>query len=265
MEIRRYVLIVRRRWPLVILIVVAALASGFLITNRTNTYTATSTLYVGSRSIDIAPQSGQVSGDRVAGLDRLIATFTELARTRPIAAAAGRRAGVPLLPGEILVGTAAAQVPTTNLIRISFTGRDPGSTQAVANAIATSLVDQVRNFEPRDSEVQTDQVLSVYDQAGFPAVPNPSELPRKLALSGLFGLIAAAALLALLEYLDVTLRSTDDAERQLGLPVLGVVPSLGDELPITPVVAVHDGARPSRAGPLWSAKRATTREGASPG
>src|SRR4051812_1607872 len=105
MEIRRYVSIVRRRWLLVIVIVVAALGAGWLISSRANTYTATSTLYVGSRSIDIDPRSGQVSGDRVAGLDRLIATFTELARTRPIATAAGRTARVPLVPGEIIAGT----------------------------------------------------------------------------------------------------------------------------------------------------------------
>src|SRR4051812_50157968 len=100
MEIRRYLSILRRRWPLVVVIVAAALGAGWGITSRTNTYTATSTLYLGSRSVDIDPPSGQVLGDPVAGLDRLIATFTVLVRTGPVAAAAGRNAGAFPLPGQ---------------------------------------------------------------------------------------------------------------------------------------------------------------------
>jgi hypothetical protein len=60
---------------------------------------------------------------------------------------------------------------------------------------------------------------------------------RTLALAGVFGVLAAGALLALLEYLDITLRSAADVERQLELPVLAVVPALGRELPVAPALS----------------------------
>src|SRR5262249_37337115 len=132
------------------------------------------------------------------------------------------------------------------------TDRDPALAQELANAVSAALVDQIRNFEPRPTKAATDQVISVYDQAQQPGAPNPSGMTRNLVLAGLFGVIVAAGVLALLEYLDITLHSVESAERALGLPVLGVVPQLGDRLPISPAVAVTRergvDERPKRRG-----------------
>jgi capsular polysaccharide biosynthesis protein len=251
MEIRRYLSIVRRRWLLVVAILAAALAAGWLITPREDTYTATSLLYVGAKSIDISPTSGSLSGDRVAGLDRLITTFTQLVRTEPIADATAKSGQVPRSPGEIAAHTSAKQVTDASLIRVSFSDRDPAVAAAAANAVSAALVEQVRQFEPRDTKTEAGEVLSVFEPARRPSAPNPSGLRRNLILTGLFGLIVAGAVLALLEYLDITLRSPDDAERELELPVLGVLPSMGDRVPFTPPVNVRpvSAAEPtSRSG-----------------
>src|SRR5690349_1047746 len=103
----------RRRAALIVCIVAAAVAAGWLVAPRTHTYTATSTLYVGSRSIDINPTSGQVSADRAVGLDRLITTFTALVRTRPIAIAAEESARIARSPDSVIANTRAQQVPNT--------------------------------------------------------------------------------------------------------------------------------------------------------
>src|SRR4051794_20297337 len=119
MEIRHYLSIIRRRLALIVVILGAALVAGWFVTPRAHTYTATTTLYVGSQSIDINPNAGQLSADRVAGLDRLITTFTQLVRTRPIAVAAVRTSGVARSPGQIQGDTNAKQAPETNLMYVS--------------------------------------------------------------------------------------------------------------------------------------------------
>jgi hypothetical protein len=43
-------------------------------------------------------------------------------------------------------------------------------------------------------------------------------------LSAIFGLLASVALVLLLDYLDLTVKTADDLERRSGLPVLGVIP-----------------------------------------
>jgi capsular polysaccharide biosynthesis protein len=239
MEIRRYLSIIRRRLFLVLAIIVAAVVAGWLVTPRNDTYTATTTLYVGSHSIDLNPQSGVISGDYVSGLNRLITTFAEMASTRPIAVGALQRTHANRLPGGVAGRTKAQQVTNTNLIDVSYTDADPAVAQQLANAIASSLVDQVRTFEAPTNSAAGTNVLSVYDRAQRPTVANPSSLKRNLTLALLFGVVVAAALVALLEYLDITLRSADDAERELELPVLGVIPSFGGRMPITPAVQIR--------------------------
>jgi capsular polysaccharide biosynthesis protein len=234
MDIRRYVAIVRRRLPLVLAIVVAALIAGWLITPKAASYTATTTLYVGSRSVDINPTSGQVSGDRVAGLDRLITTFSAMATSRPIAADAAKKVHQARSADQIQGNTTAQQVPETDLIDISVTDGNADVSRALADAVGTSLVEQIRAFEPRSADSTSEQVISLYEPATTPSHANPKGIVRNLVLAGLFGVLAAGALLALLEYLDVTLRSTDDVESQLELPVLAVVPGLGRRLPVAP-------------------------------
>ncbi len=253
MEVRRYLSIARRRLLLIIAIGAAALTAGWLITPRADVYTASSTLYVGSRSIDIEPTSGEVSGERVAGLDRLIKTFTAMLKSDVVARGAVERGEIPRSPTAVVAATRAEQVPETNLIRVSVTDRDPVIARALANEVAESFTRQVEEFEPREAAEDTStptDIVSVYEEADLPSVPVPSGLLRNLVLAGLFGLLVAGGVVALLEHLDISLRSTDDVERRLELPVLGVVPALGDELPVTPPTSVAKlSATPQRRRP----------------
>ncbi|HEY1739278.1 MAG TPA: hypothetical protein VGI86_11230 [Acidimicrobiia bacterium] len=247
MEIRRYLAILRRWVVLVVLIVAAALAAGWAIAPRGHTYSATSIVYVGQRSINIDPAAGTVSGDYAAGLDRLISTFTAMVPTTRIAAAAVASARVARGPDGVVANTTAKQVPQTDLITITYTDSEPHVTQTVDNALANALVAAVPTVDSNGASGS--QVLSVYQPASLPTVPNHKGTARDLILAGLFGLIVAGCLVALLEYLDITLRSPEQVERQLELPVLGVVPALGARLPVRPATSSRTGLPPGPARP----------------
>lgn len=68
--------------------------------------------------------------------------------------------------------------------------------------------------------------IQILDRAQIPTVP---ARPRKLFNIGagaVVGLLLGVLLALFIEYLDNTIKSTDDVERVLGLPSLGVVPAL---------------------------------------
>jgi capsular polysaccharide biosynthesis protein len=245
MELRRYLSVARRRALLILAVVAAALIAGWLITPRDKTYTATSTLYVGSQSINTDPSSGEVSGDRVAGFDRLIHTFTAMLSSAKVAQAAASEADVDRTAGAIGASTKAQQQPQTNLISVSVTDPDPAVARTVVNAVSDAFVEQAREFESQD-RVDSGRVVSVYQYAGLPGSPNSSGLARNLALAGLFGLVVAGAVIALLEHLDISFRSSEDVERHLELLVLGVIPALGEHLPTAPATRI-EGVTANRA------------------
>jgi capsular polysaccharide biosynthesis protein len=61
-------------------------------------------------------------------------------------------------------------------------------------------------------------------------VPSTSSSTSNIVTAALFGLLLSTALVLLIEYLDITVKSREDAEARLELPVLGIVP----ELPLDP-------------------------------
>jgi len=64
----------------------------------------------------------------------------------------------------------------------------------------------------------------LYEPAGLPVAPLPLGRRTRVATAGVFGLMAAVAAVLLLEYLDQSVRSVEDVERRLDLPVLGGIP-----------------------------------------
>lgn len=90
--------------------------------------------------------------------------------------------------------------------------------------------------------------IQILDRAQVPTTP---ARPRKLfttGVSGLVGLLLGIVLALFVEYLDNTVKSTEDVDRLLGLPSLGVVPAL------------ESLERKKRlALPRWSRERRTTR------
>ena len=57
---------------------------------------------------------------------------------------------------------------------------------------------------------------------------------RNVIVASIFGLLVAAILAFLLEYLDITVKTAADAERRLELPVLGIIPYVRQDANVEP-------------------------------
>ncbi|AGA33055.1 exopolysaccharide biosynthesis protein [Thioalkalivibrio nitratireducens DSM 14787] len=66
--------------------------------------------------------------------------------------------------------------------------------------------------------------ISVIDEARTPAAPFKPVLGKNLAIASMLGLMVGIGLALLLEFLDSTIRRTEDVERLVDRPVLGLVP-----------------------------------------
>ena len=69
--------------------------------------------------------------------------------------------------------------------------------------------------------------ISIDDRAQVPGGPFSPNLTRNVAVSLMLGLLLGIALALLVEFLDDTLKTPDDIEQKLRLPVLGIIPKLG--------------------------------------
>jgi uncharacterized protein involved in exopolysaccharide biosynthesis len=78
--------------------------------------------------------------------------------------------------------------------------------------------------EARINEVMELGNISIIDNALAPDKPIKPRKILNLAIGGILGLMLGVMLVFFLEYMDNTIKNTEDVERILNLPILGVIP-----------------------------------------
>jgi polysaccharide biosynthesis transport protein len=97
--------------------------------------------------------------------------------------------------------------------------------------------------------------ISIVDRAIMPTTPISPNLSRNLLMAFLIGLVLSCAMAMLLDYLDDSFKAPEDIERELSLPVVGIVPKpsqngeagIADEL-LDPRSAMSEAYRSLRTG-----------------
>jgi capsular polysaccharide biosynthesis protein len=229
-ELRHYLSVLRARIWLIICTTLVAAGAGVVVSSVGATYTATTTLYLGSRTFSLEPSAGDLSTDRLAALDRIALTFSKMIDSEPIAERATRQLGIDVDPSDVVDETQVAPEPATQLIYVRVRDEDADLAQRLSNSLADSFVEAVQEFEPVDTVAAEGSVprlpVYVFERAQVPTDADPTNQTSTIVLATFFGLLCGVSLTFLIDYLDVSLRSAADVERRLELPVLGVIPAL---------------------------------------
>lgn len=166
----------------------------------------------------IAEIEGQLKGVAESYQDALAAQITSLDRS--LGSASGQLSVIP-----------AKQVETARLERQ-----------------VTLLEDlyqflQVRLREAEVAEMVNLPSVSVVDRASFPFYPSAPNVRMNLALGLLLGLCVGGALAAIRELTDSRIRERGDVERETGVPVLAMIPTLRNPGPIAAIGGNGAGKR----------------------
>jgi capsular polysaccharide biosynthesis protein len=207
----------RRLWLIGLCAVVfAAVALGFSLT-RTPLYEANIMILIGQAQG--APADSLYS--EVSGLQQLTQTMTEAVNTRPVAAAAIRELDLSMSPGKLLENLNVEQVEATQFIDVSYKDPNPERAQRIANAVGDTFSRQVSEVSPSANAI----TATVWERATVPQSPVSPNLYRNLLLALVAGGALGVALAFLLEYLDDSWGSAEEAEQISGVPTFGVIPT----------------------------------------
>lgn len=240
MELRHYLSLLARRWLFLVGVIVIAVAVAFAVSPKSHTYVADSTLYVGSRVVNSAPTAPDLTYERVAALDRIVQTFAVMIDSEPIAQRALQKADIQRSASDLVDNTTVEAVKNTLLLKVSVSDSSPVVAQKLSNALVDSFVEAIQQYEPGQASGGTDtggvgQVPTlpayVFAEATLPTKPLPSGLLVNLVIAAVLGAGLGVAMVILVDYLDVTVRSAEEAEERIGLPVLGTIPDFGGNLP----------------------------------
>jgi len=232
-SLRDLLLSIWRRLWIVVLVVVTFVGAAVGVT------LAQPSFYESQTTLLVMQKAGEVPsslGAQVEGLGEITVTMTEVVATRPVANATIQQLGLSMSPDDLLDNLLVEQVPATQVIEVSYQDPDPARAQQVANTIGKVFSGQVAEVTGAEGiRVLTWEEAVVPDSAGVRPIPFLKSLllPRVLAMivNGLLGLVVGVmvgvGLALVLELLDDSWRSPEEAEEVAGAPVFGVVPPPG--------------------------------------
>lgn len=108
---------------------------------------------------------------------------------------------------------------TTRVISLVVTGPDPQGVADVANEMASQVSVVAQDVQMADS-------INVIDEAVAPTSPSGPNRMLYIAVAFLAGLFMAIAIVVLMDMLNTRIRSAEDAEELLGVPVVGRIPAM---------------------------------------
>lgn len=219
MEIKQIFAVLKKRlWILIFLPVVAASVSAYLsLYVMIPVYEANTTLYVindrGNTQYPLAYE------DLIIG-EYLVKDYRELAKSRTVTGAVVEELDLKgFTPGMLASMVNVNSKNDTRIIEISVKDTDPARAMDIANKLGEV-------FKAKVIELMKADNVNIVDPAELPGSPVSPRTTVNIAVAVLAGLMAAAGLAFFIEYMDDSIKSSEDVEKYLKLNVLGAIPAL---------------------------------------
>lgn len=218
MDLRDYLLILRRNW----ILVAAGILVGLLIGGGASllirpTYTAQTQLFVaiqGSGTIQELQQGNTFSQARIQSY---VTTVSSPAVLQP----AIDKLGLGVTPMSIQDRVKATADPNTVLINISVSDESPVQAAALAQAVATSLISTVDQLERPTPTANSVVRLSVIKPATAPPAPSSPNTRLNLAIGAFMGLMLGVGAAVIRNTMDRKVRGEADLRRITDSAILG--------------------------------------------
>ena len=195
--------------------VAAVIAITFSLPKR---YEATATLYVGvGKQVDESLAFDTALGEQLAR------TYTSLAANPNVAEEVLRRSDERMTRFELQERMSFAPVERTQLLEITAQGGSPADTRDLANLYARTYVERVGQQYARG---ETQSRISVNEAAALPGGASQPNPPLYIGLGVLLSILLAAAAVVLRDRLDDRIRTAEEDDAVLGLPLAARIPQM---------------------------------------
>ena len=219
MELHDYLRALRRRWLIIVVcVLVAVAAAAGLVARETPTYRSTIQMFVSTpQTVEgAAYQGGLFSQQRVV-------SYADLIVGERVANEVVDELELDLTAQQLQNKLTSRVVPETVLFELTATDFSPERAQAIANEAGAAFTDLVAELESPAPDVPAPIKVTTVDMADLPVSPSSPKPLRTIPLGFVLGLLAGLGLALLREILDVSVKDVDRLGEKLGAPALGLV------------------------------------------
>ena len=210
----------KKRWILIVSItLVATLISGILSFFVIKpTYEASTKVFVGKEESSL---EGYNTND-IQMYQKLLQTYAETIKTNEVIQAAINNTNADLSVKDVKDSLTVTPIADTQILQIKYKNNDPEVAKSILENITNEFVILSKELVPNGNV----RVIEAVQLPEDPVAPNKT---MNVAIAFLLGLMVSVGLVFLLEYIDNTFKTKENLERELSIPVVGLIPSFDEE------------------------------------
>lgn len=207
----------KKRWKLIVVITLGAtllsgIVSFFLLKPQ---YEAATKVFIGKEE---GAEQGYNQSD-VIMYQQLMKTYSEAIKTKDLVKRSIEKVDTDLKVSEVLEGLTVTNVASTQILEIKFKGGNPEEARDIVAAVTEEFINTSKTLVPNGN-------VKVIEQVVIPENPVSPNKTMNISIAFILGLMVGVGIAFLLEFMDNTIKSKEQLEREFQLPVLGAIPSI---------------------------------------
>lgn len=187
-------------------------------------YSASTTLVlVGTESNSTDTNQTTTTTDGITTTDitinsKLVATYSELVKSKNILGQVISNLGIDINEDVLRKNIQVTAVEDTELIEITVSNENPEYAAKIANETAKVFKEKIAE------EIYKINNVYIVDQATVPSQPSNINYAKNIVIFSFIGAVVAVAYVLILNMLDTTVKTQEDIESSIKLPVLVSIP-----------------------------------------
>ncbi|MBO3086539.1 polysaccharide biosynthesis tyrosine autokinase [Cellulomonas fengjieae] len=220
MDLRDYILALRKRWAVIVALTAIGGVLGFLYAQ------SLTPMYKASTKVYVSLNGGQTAGELVQGstfVQNSIESFVQLASMPVVLQPVIDELDLDVSAGSLGRSVSASSPLNTFIIEISVTDPDPSRAAAVADAVGAQLAVKVGDLSSNAPDGEEAISLSTVSPAATPSYPFAPNKRVLLAAGVAAGFALGLAFALAAAALDTRVRTSADVAKLTRYPILGAV------------------------------------------
>ena len=211
--------ILKKRFWIIILITALAVGASVVLSLYVMTplYEAESSIIIGKERQENQEVGYAYSYSDVMMYEKMLKTYGQIAKSRLVTEKASEKL-IESGQTDLSFGEKEVTVtPDTQILTVKIQDTNPNSAMVKVNILAQTFVEEANRIYPSVN-------VQVLDTAILPVSPVSPKTRLNMSVAFMLGIIVSLGIIFIIEYMDNTLKTEEDIEKYMGLPVIGLIP-----------------------------------------
>ena len=215
-DLREYLSIIKKKWFIMAILCVVCVAAStvysFFIAKPV--YQAETTLIVKTEKTE---GTNTVTSDQIKTTQQLAVTYGEIIKSRKVLDNVIKNLDLDESYGQLSGKISVSTVSDTQIIKVSVQDTNKSNAAKIANEIP-------KVFAKEAIRIADANGVEVIDKAQTPVNPVSPNKKMNILIAGVLGVMIGLFIIFIIEFLNTKIKTPQDIEKELGLPLLGVIP-----------------------------------------